>query len=246
MLAEAPSKVMKLFFAVDVSPEMGEETLNAVNRALLEIREELVRLQEEGRVVLEMAVLAVGQKVEWHCRPTPAALLKPEPLAAGQGPARWAGAFRLLNKGLTRHDLMAAKGTALVPSLVFVAGGRPEEDPDALGKAVEELNENRWYGHFNRYVLLTKEEPVWDALAKKLAPGWMEENIRPTRESEQLTEAMKEAVLEIAWQAAHPIPWVSGRIDDRPLSTPLPVDLTVAEGGDDWMSGGYVPGIEFD
>ena len=175
MMAECPPKVMKFFFAAEVSSGMAGEKLDGVNRALWELREELARLQEGSGVVFEMAVLAVGQDVKWHCLPTPVNALKPEPLAAGQGPARWAEALRLLNKGFTRSGLMKADGPPLVPGIFFVAGGRPAEEADALHEAAKELKENRWYRHFNCHVLLTGEDPVWDALARELMPDGAED-----------------------------------------------------------------------
>lgn len=204
MMAEYPPKVMKFFFAVEVSRQMGEERLNAVNRALAESREELARLQEGSGVVFEMAVLAVGQEAKWHCLPTPADALKPEPLAVGRGLARWAEALCLLNKDLTRSGLMKAGGPLLVPSIFFVAGGRPAEEADALRKAAEELKENRWYKHFRCHILLAEEDPAWAALARKLTPDGEEDGVYPIREKGLLGGALQTLVIKIAQQAVAP------------------------------------------
>ena len=204
MMAECPPKVMKFFFAAEVSSGMAGEKLDGVNRALWELREELARLQEGSGVVFEMAVLAVGQDVKWHCLPTPADALKPEPLAAGQGPARWAEALRQLNKGLTRSGLMKADGPPLVPGIFFVAGGRPAEEADTLHEAAKELKENRWYRHFNCHVLLTGEDPVWAALARELPPDGAEDGVCPIRESGLLAGALQAPVLKIAQEATAP------------------------------------------
>ena len=266
------SKVMKLFFIIDTSPSMGGERITAVNNAMREVVEELKKLDASQSVAsFEIAVLTFNSTAEWHCRPTPIQGYQYVPLEPQTRTLTYYGeAFRVLNEGMTRADLMRHTGPMASPYIFFLTDGQPIDSAAVYMEKLKELKSNGWFAASIRYAMLVGTDAINNTAAQEAVRDFVnnpnEGMVLEVTETSDLVKKLKAATMATVGIATRPVGGVkpSDLTDDPTGATggsTDPVDPADPTGGSagwpdptggagkvdpvDPSTGNYVDGIDF-
>ena len=169
----AAQKSLLMIFIVDISGSMSGERIDRVNEAFRTMVPTLQQIQTEVNDAFELsiAVLTFGTNAQWIVPPTPIMAYFHEDLRADGGGTQYGTMLRELQSKLSRQAYMAHKGKIAAPYIMLMTDGKPlDSDYETV---IQELQNNLWYFHAQRYAVLIGRKAINDAKARSAVQAFV-------------------------------------------------------------------------
>lgn len=168
MPVKSTRKILNIIFIVDTSGSMKYEgRIQAVNEAFTKMIPALRQIQLDCEGVFEMRIwiMTFNASAEWIVEPTPIMEFNFEEIECSDWVTYYSSAFEELDEKMSRSQFLPEKGAIAQSYIMFMTDGEPTED-DNYQDALEELKNNFWFEHSQRYAVLIGKDAVNSSSAR--------------------------------------------------------------------------------
>lgn len=170
---QGSQKKLVMVFLVDTSYSMLGSRIDNVNQTFEDMLPKLRQLQSEvaDSFEIQIAILTFGSNAQWLVPPTGVYDYVHTPLEVS-GATNYGKMLRTLSEKLTRSGYMP-DGKAVAPYIMLMTDGAPTDS--GYEKVMEELEDNLWYRHAQRYAVLIGEEAINSQKARKAVQAFVKD-----------------------------------------------------------------------
>ena len=206
----ASQKIMNMLFIVDTSGSMKRRRIQEVNKAFHTMIPKLQEVQRDVNAEFELriAIMSFNQVAQWIVPPTPILEYNHSDIQCSDFVTFYSEAFKALSSKLTRNEFMSHQGKIAAPYIMFMTDGKPTPD-DPYKEALEELKQNGWFLHSQRFAVLIGDDVINDYDARKAVSNFVNderEGIVSVSDAEQIAgEVEAKTMRTVIDMTQHPV-----------------------------------------
>lgn len=154
-----PKDIFIIFLINTSGSMMVPPRMERANQLLCSVADLLKELQEEqaDSLIYKICIMGFDDQVRWLQDPVPVSEYVYQPVKANPACGRFGRALRELNSKLSRNAFFRDASRTGSPFLCLLTDGTISDDED-IRSAFEEIRQNGWFKHSQRYIVLLDED----------------------------------------------------------------------------------------